>query len=215
MPTVLPLDSRSLPHILDLTRQTTRAGGVVAIPTESFYALAAAATNPAAVRLVYELKGRPEGMPILVLIADRTQLDALVDRIPPAAEVLMNTYWPGPLTLVFPASSRLPTELTAGTSSVGIRQLGIPELTPILQHIGPVTGTSANRSGSPPARTAEEVQSTFNGEIDLILDGGPTPGGKPSTIVDARDPVQVLREGPVSREQIQATLATAGIAFKP
>ena len=127
----------------------------------------------------------------------------------------MNTFWPGPLTLVFPASPRLPTELTAGTGSVGIRQLGIPALTPILQHIGPVTGTSANRSGLPPARTAQEVQAAFDADIDLILDGGPTPGGKPSTIVDTSDPVHLVREGPISREQIHATLATVGIAFKP
>ena len=215
MPTIVPLDSRSLPHILDLTTQIIRACGVVAIPTESFYALAASALDPAAVRRVYELKRRPEGKPILVLIADRAQLHALVDHIPPAAEVLMNTYWPGPLTLIFPASPRLPTDLTAGTGSVGIRQLGRSELTPILQHIGPVTGTSANHSGSPPAQTAQEVQSAFNGEIDLILDGGPTPGGTPSTIVDTSDPVHLVREGPISRDQIQATLATVGIAFKP
>ena len=162
MPTLIRLEASSLPDILDRCAQVIRTNGVIAMPTESFYALAAAATQPAAVRRVYELKGRAEGKPILVLIADRTQLHALVDHIPPAAELLMNAYWPGPLTLVFPASPVLPNDLTAGTGSVGIRELGVTELKLILQHIGPVTGTSANRSGSPPARTAEEVQSAFD-----------------------------------------------------
>lgn len=215
MPAILPLESTSLADILELTTHVTRAHGVLAIPTESFYALAAPALDPAAVRRVHELKGRPEGKPLLVLIAERTQLDLLIDHIPPAALPLMDEYWPGPLTLIFPAASRLPAELTAGTGSVGIRQLGIPALVPFLRHIGPVTGTSANRSGLPPARTAQEVRAVFDQDVGLILDGGRTPGQLASTIVDARPPVQLLREGPISRESLHAVLDPLGIALKP
>ena len=125
----------------------------------------------------------------------------------------MERFWPGPLTLIFSASPLLPEVLTSGTGSVGVRQPAHAGLALLLRQVGPLTGTSANRSGDQPARTAEEVQTTLGSEVDLILDGGPTRGGLPSTIVDTVSPIRLLREGPISRQQIETVLSMAGMAL--
>ena len=186
---------------------------MIAMPTETFYALGASTWDEGAIRRVCAIKGRPQGKPILALIADRAQLMALVDEVTLAGTILMDRFWPGPLTLILPASSLLPEVLTAGAGSVGVRQSAHAGLASLLQHVGPLTGTSANRSGEPPARTAEEVQTTLGSAVDLILDGGSTTGGLPSTIVDTVGPIRLLREGPISREQIEGVLSMAGMAL--
>jgi L-threonylcarbamoyladenylate synthase len=183
------------------------------MPTESSYAIGASPLRPDTVDRVYTIKGQREGKPILLLIADPAQLTPLVTDITPAAAILMHAFWPGPLTLVFRASPRIPPSLTAGTGTVGIRQPAVPMLIGLLYRTGPLTGTSANRSGESPARTAAEVQTALGADLDLILDGGPTPGAMPSTIVDTRRPLRLLREGPITREQLQAALAGSGLAL--
>ncbi len=190
--------------------RVVRHGGVIAMPTDSFYALGACAFDEAAVRRVCAIKGPQARKPILVLIADRTQLAELVARIPPAAEVLMDRFWPGPLTIVFPASPRLPAVLTAGTGTIGVRWPAQATLQRLLRETGPLTGTSANRSGAEPARTAQDVKDTLGGDVDLIVDGGPSPGLLPSTVVETVGAVRVLREGPIRRAAIEAALAEAG-----
>jgi L-threonylcarbamoyladenylate synthase len=189
-----------------------RNGGVIAMPTDSFYALGACVFDEAAVRRVCAIKGRRAHKPILVLIADRTQLPSLVARVPRAAEVLMDRFWPGPLTIVFPAAPRLPAELTAGTGTIGVRQPAHPLLQRLLRETGPLTGTSANRSGAEPARTAQDVAEALGSEVDLIVGGGPSSGSLPSTVVETVGAVRVLREGPIRRAAIEAALAEAGIA---
>lgn len=205
---LLPDDGSGM--TLQAAKEVIRRGGVLAIPTESFYALAASPWDAAAVRRVCAIKGRPEGKPILVLIADRTQLDGLIAERSPAATVLIERFWPGPLTLIFTASQALPNVLTAGTGTIGIRQTAYPALLPLLRAIGPLTGTSANRSGQAPAQTAQEVQAALSGELDLILDAGPTPGGMPSTMVDTVGRVRILRSGPVTGREIESVLAGMG-----
>lgn len=211
MVTVLPLRSDTSPATLEEVVRVLRNSGLVAVPTETFYALGALALDPIAVRRVGHVKGRSDGKPILVLIADRAQLADVATEVPHAASILMARYWPGPLTLVLPASPHLPFELTGGTGTVGVRQPGCAELRRLLSQTGPLTGTSANKTGAPPARSAEEVQASLGAEIDLILDGGVTPGGLPSTLVDATGPIRLLREGPISWQQIADSLAQAGI----
>ncbi len=211
MSSILTLRSDSFPTVLAACTHVLRASGVLAIPTESFYALAASPLDPVAIRRLCSIKGRPEGKPILVLIAERDQLPPLVAHVTQTAQVLMDHLWPGPLTLIFDNSPQVPQALTAGTGSVGIRQVAVPTLVALLREVGPVTGTSANRSGAPPARTAEDVQTAFGDEVALIVDDGPAPGGPPSTILDTRDPVRLLREGHISRHQINAVLANAGL----
>lgn len=207
----LPLSLDPSMDVLEAAKRLLDLGGVLAMPTESYYALGVRACEGAAVHRVCAIKGRGDDKPILVLIGNRAQLPQLVTEVPEAAQVLMDRFWPGPLTVVFPAAAHLPQELTRGTGTVGIRQPGRPDLLHLLDHVGPLTGTSANRSGHSPVRTAEEVMEELGGDVDLILDGGKTPGGLPSTLVDITGSIRVLREGRVSREAIQAVLKESGI----
>ncbi len=207
---VLPCPQDCPEEIAREVARVVRAGGVVAVPTESFYGLGVVPTDATAVARVCRIKGERDHKPILVLIADRAQLDGLAADIPPAAQVLMDRFWPGPLTIIFPALPSLPAFLTAGTGSVGIRLTAYPLLAALLRRVGPLTGTSANRSGQSPFETAQAVRNELGADVDLILDGGPTPGGSPSTVVDARGPISVVREGRVPRVELVAALERAG-----
>ena len=174
-------------------------GGLVAFPTETFYGLGANATDRRAVARVFEVKGRPQSKPLLVLVDSAKMAESLALEVPDLARRLMATYWPGPLTLVFQASPELPAELGAGTGTVGIRMPGQPVARALVRAAGiPITAPSANPSGAEPPTTAAAVRRFFEGTVDLILDGGPTPGGRPSTILDASiSPPRLLRAGAV------------------
>ena len=173
------------------------AGGLVAFPTETFYGLGAHALDPHAVSRVYAAKGRPESKPLLVLVDSVRMVQSLVEGVPTAAWNLMTKYWPGPLTLLFRARRDLPVELTAGTGTIGVRMPGHPVAFGLVRTTGlPVTAPSANLSGEAPPTTAADVQRVFEGKIELILDGGPTKGGLPSTILDVTvSPPRVIRRG--------------------
>jgi L-threonylcarbamoyladenylate synthase len=212
MAPIMVFGSDSNQAVLEEAARVVRRGGVLGMPTESYYGLGAAALDEQAVRRVCDMKARPPEKPILVLIADRKQLLDLVDDPTPAAVSLMDRFWPGPLTLVMRAAPRLSNALTGGTGTVGVRQTPYPPLRTLLRLVGPLTGTSANRSGEPPSRTAQEVQAALGSFVDLILDAGPAPGGLPSTIVQTLGPLQILREGPVTQEQIWTTLASSDMA---
>ena len=188
-----------------------RGGGVVAFPTETFYGLGVLPFDERAVRRVFDLKGRSATTsPVLVLVRSRADLEALVSEITPTAERLMETCWPGPLTLVFRASASVPALLTAGTGTIGIRLSAHPDVRRLLEAVGgALTGTSANRSGDPPATTAEEVQRSLGADVDLILDGGPTPGGLPSTVLDTTvTPPRLIREGCVPRASLLSVVGS-------
>jgi len=192
-----------------------RGGGVVAFPTETFYGLGACPFDARAVQRIVALKGRSPGAgPILVLIRSRADLAALVSAITPAAERLMEACWPGPLTLVFHAAAAVPTVLTAGTGTIGVRLPAHQDVQRLLEAVGgPLTGTSANRSGRPPATTAEEVARALGDGVDAILDGGAAPGGLPSTVIDTTvSPPRVIREGRVQTALLRSvlTVVTAG-----
>lgn len=191
--------------------RVVRHHGVIAVPTESFYALGASAGSAGGLARVMAIKGRPDGKPILLLIAGRADLPTLIEEEAPAAAMLMDRFWPGPLTIVFKASPAVAPALTGGTGTIGVRQPAHPVLLALLRETGPLTGTSANRSGEPPPSCADEVEATLGAELDLIVDGGETPGNAPSTVVDARGPVRVLREGPITRQQIRTALIEAGL----
>jgi len=136
----------------------------------------------------------------------------LAADVSPLADFLMDALWPGPLTILFPAHASLPRRLTAGTGTVGIRLSSCRPLTELLALCGPLTGTSANRAGGHPAHEAAQVRDAFGAEIDLIIDAGPAPGGPPSTVVDAREAVRVIREGAVTRQMLQNVLQTRGLS---
>ena len=189
--------------------EVVRGGGVIAFPTETFYGLGVDPLNVPAVQRLYDLKGRsPQTSPILVLIRSRRELQALVSEITPAAERLMQACWPGPLTLVFRAAEAVSSVLTAGTGTIGVRLSAYPDVQRVLEVIGgPLTGTSANRTGQPPATTADEVERAFGADVDLIVNGGPTPGGLPTTVVDTTvSPPRLIREGCVSHASLRAVL---------
>jgi L-threonylcarbamoyladenylate synthase len=174
-------------------------GGVVAFPTETFYGLGVAAMDAAAVRRLFALKGRPESRPILVLVDDPARVGVLAD-VSDAARALMARHWPGALTLVLPARAGVPSELTAGTGTIGVRQPAHAVARALVAALdAPVTAPSANLTGAAPPTTADEVLAVFAGRLDIVLDAGPTAGGLPSTVLDVTvHPPRVLREGAVT-----------------
>ncbi len=210
MALLLPFTDTTCDRVLPEVRRVLDAHGVVALPTETYYGLAVRPTDTAALQNLMELKGRPTDKPILVLIGSPGQLPQLVRSISPAAALLMELFWPGPLTIVFPAAPDLPALLTAGTGTIGVRQSPLLQLQHLLRHTGPLTGTSANRSSEPPIDNAEAVQRALGAGVDLILDGGHTPGGLPSTMVDARDRPHLLRAGAFPTDLIRVSLRRQG-----
>lgn len=185
--------------VLSRCRAVIDAGGVIAYPTDTFYGLGADPRNPRAVRKVYAIKGRKADQPILLLLHDRNDVSAWTSEMTPSSLQLMARFWPGPLTLVFRAAPHVLPELTAGTGTIGLRVPGNEVTRALLGAVGrSLTGTSANRSGRPSPRTADEVRLELGDSIDLILDGGPAEEERPSTVVDVtEEPPRLIRQGAI------------------
>jgi L-threonylcarbamoyladenylate synthase len=185
-----------------------RAGGLVALPTETVYGLAADAENPVAVSRIFEVKGRPPTHPLIVHLGAAEQLDGWVERVPEAARVLAEQFWPGPLTLVLRRSARVPLETTGGLETVAVRVPDHPVALALLAEFGGgVAAPSANRFGSVSPTTAADVRAELGDAVDFVLDGGPCQVGVESTIVDVTGDVPaVLRPGGVTREALAAVL---------
>jgi len=196
---VLRVDpARPEPTSLTRAAELLKSGRVVAFPTETFYGLAVAALAARAVRELFTLKGRPEAKPILVLV-DSVAMAEAVAVVGELARDLMTRYWPGALTLVLPARDVVPTEITAGTGTIGVRLSSHPVAVALVRAFGaPITAPSANPTGAAPATSAAAVLDYFPEMLDLVLDGGATAGGPPSTVLDATfAPPRVIREGAV------------------
>ena len=174
--------------------------GIIAYPTESFYALGVLATDKEAVRRLYALKERPAVKPLPVIVGDMETLESVITNIPSSAEYLIKRFWPGPLTLIFKARENIPGLLTGNTGKVAVRIPGESVALDLARALRlPITATSANPSGKPPAQYPDAVIDYFRGKIDLVIDGGKTPGGRPSTIVDVTvTPPEILRQGSIS-----------------
>jgi L-threonylcarbamoyladenylate synthase len=192
--------SRPAPAMLQAAVRILRAGALVAFPTETFYGLGAHALDAAAVDRVFLAKGRPADKPLLVLVDSIAMVARVAGEVSAHAHRLMDRYWPGPLTLVLPAHPGLPVALTAGTGTIGVRLSSHPVARGLVTALGaPITAPSANPHGAPSPRTADEVMASLGARIDLVLDGGQTPGGPASTLLDlTRTPTVVLRTGAVS-----------------
>jgi L-threonylcarbamoyladenylate synthase len=191
--------SRPDPAAVEAAARVLRDGRLVAFPTETFYGLGAHALDEAAVARIFRAKGRPGDKPLLVLVESLAMVERVAREVPDRARRLMAKYWPGPLTLVLPSRADLPAALTAGTGTVGVRLSGHPVARALVRAVGaPVTAPSANPHGGPAPRTADDVLAALGSGVDLVLDGGPTPGGLPSTVLDltAARPV-LLRPGAV------------------
>ncbi len=180
-------------------------GGVIAYPTETFYGLGADAANGKAVERLFGVKGRSFSNPIPLVIGNPGDLADLIEDIPPVAEILIYGFWPGPLTLVFRASRRLDARLTAGTGKIGIRISSHPVATALAGGLGrALTATSANRSGKKECTSAAEVIDQLGGNLDAVMDGGSTPGGSGSTILDVTgDPPRILRQGVIPADRLR------------
>ena len=197
------------PEIIKEAAGIIQQGGVVVFPTRCLYGLGADTFNAGAVNRVVSIKQRSSVNPILVLIDSHQRLKDLVTRIPPAADALMQTFWPGRLTLVYEAQENLLHQLTAGSSKIGVRIPGHAVALALVKHIGsPITGTSANVSGHPGCHRVLDLDSQITAQVDLTLDGGTLKGGVGSTVIDiTEDPPRILREGQVGAEEIWACLS--------
>jgi L-threonylcarbamoyladenylate synthase len=182
-----------------------RRGGVIAYPTETFYGLGALASDGEAVARLVRAKGRPDGKPLPLLGAVTAQLEA-VATFSPLARRLAAAFWPGPLTLVLPARPGLHPAITGGGGTVGVRVTGSPVAAALASAAGGVlVATSANLAGEPPPTTAGGLDPALRGRLDLVLDGGSTPGGAPSTVVAVEDErLTLLRPGAVPMEAVRA-----------
>ena len=193
-------------RVVEEALRVLREGGIVAYPTETFYGLAVDARSRIACARLFKLKGRPPDKALPCIVSGVPQLESVARSLAKAALVLARKFWPGPLTLVVEARPGLAASSPEGGIAVRASGLRLPR--ELAEGLGaPVTATSANRSGSPPATTAEEVLSDLGAELDLLLDGGPCPGGLPSTIVDVREtPPRLVREGRVPFEEVERAL---------
>ncbi len=212
---VLPANEESLA----LAARLLREGQLVAFPTETVYGLGANALDAEAVKAIFAAKGRPADNPLIAHIWDRAQLEGLVE-IPDAAPALMDAFWPGPLTILMPRTSRVPDVVTAGLDTVAIRMPSHPVARAMLRACGlPIAAPSANRSGKPSPTTAEHVRVDMDGRIPLILDGGPCDVGLESTVIDVTHGTPtILRPGGVTQamlEQVLGRVEVAGSVLRP
>lgn len=183
-----------------------QTGGIVAFPTDTVYGVGALAFDNAAIESIYTAKDRPVEKAIPVLIGDLSDLEKVANNIPDMALRFAARFWPGPLTCIVPKKQTLPPAVSA-TSTVAVRIPDHPDARALLRAAGPMAVTSANISGQPSPSTAQEVDKQLNGRIPLILDGGKTPGGVPSTLVDCTgDEPVILREGPISLDELRSLL---------
>lgn len=197
---LLPASEASCAYAAELLR----AGEVVGIPTETVYGLAADALNPQAVRKIFVAKGRPQDNPLIVHIADLSALARLTDCPPALSYRLAEAFWPGPMTMILPKSKLVPTEVTAGLDTVGIRMPSHPAAREIIRQSNPLAAPSANRSGLPSTTEAAHVFADMDGRIPLIIDGGRCTVGVESTVIAVHeDFVRLLRPGGISAEQLQ------------
>ena len=201
---LIPADA---PGSIERALGVVRGGGLVAFPTDTVYGVGAAAFDGRAVGRIYEAKGRSEDKAIPVLLAGLGDLERVAAGVSPDLRRLAAQFWPGALTLVVARHADLPMEVSPGPT-VGLRVPDHPVALGLLAAVGPMAVTSANRAGDPNPTTAAQVLSALGGRIDLILDGGETPGGRPSTVVDCtQDPPHLLRPGPIPLEAVLDCLA--------
>jgi len=194
-------------EIVDIAKRF-KSGQVIAFPTETVYGLGANALNSDAIKRIFEAKGRPSDNPLIIHIASEGQLEGLVEEVDEKSKLLMQRFWPGPLTIIFKKKSGISDLVTAGLSTVAIRMPSHPVALALIKAADlPIAAPSANRSGKPSPTNAEHVKHDLDGRIDGIVDGGPTGVGVESTVIDVsgEKPI-VLRPGGVTVEELEAVL---------
>jgi L-threonylcarbamoyladenylate synthase len=201
---VIKISGGNLGDVLQTSVEVLKAGGIVAYPTETFYGLGVKYDMELSLSRLYHIKQRPKDKAMPIIIGSRPQLSLVAGGINEAAESLIEKFWPGPLTLLLPAKENISEWITAGTGKVAVRIPGESFALQLARHAGfPLTSTSANPSGLPPAQETGTVKEYFQDDIDLIVDGGGTPGGRPSTIVDTEgNGIKIVREGAIAKKLI-------------
>lgn len=185
-------------------------GGVVAVPTDTLYGLAADALNAEAIERVFAIKERPEGLALPVLLSDPAQLGDVAEDVPDQVRVVAERFWPGAMTLIVKRNGSLPPRLTAGNPTVAVRVPDHPVPRELARRLGrPLTGTSANISGADDPRTLAELRRQVGERVDFLVTAGPAPAGTASTIVDlSGDAPRLIREGAIPFQQIEALLGS-------
>lgn len=193
---------------INAAAEIIRVGGVVAIPTETVYGLAANALNGAAVSKIFKAKGRPQDNPLIVHISSFDEITPLVREVPPSAGKLAEAFWPGPLTIVLPKTGIIPQEVSAGLDTVAVRMPSHPVARAVIKAAGvPLAAPSANASGSPSPTTARHVLDDLDGLIDAVVDGGECSVGVESTVISlVHKTPRLLRPGGITPEQLEAVL---------
>jgi L-threonylcarbamoyladenylate synthase len=201
------LDDAEAQESLEHGARILRAGGLVALPTETVYGLGANALDRAAVERIFAAKQRPAWDPVIVHISDAAMLEGLVSDVPEAARKLMKAFWPGPLTLLLPRTSAVPDAVTAGRPLVGVRMPAHPVALELIRRASvPVAAPSANTFGHVSPTSADHVLEDLDGRIDAVLDGGPAMHGVESTVLDpGQSPMVIYRPGAVTSVQIWDT----------
>jgi L-threonylcarbamoyladenylate synthase len=196
------------PDCIKQAADLLREGGLVAFPTETVYGLGADVLNLTAVKRVFEVKGRPPDNPLIVHVAGTKQLDDIVDEIPDKGKMLGEAFWPGPLTLVMKRTILVSDLVTAGLDTVAVRMPGHPVALALIRAFGEgIVGPSANLSGRPSPTTAQHVYDDLRGQVELILDAGPSTIGVESTVVDVTvEPPVILRLGGLTQERIEQVI---------
>ena len=191
-----------------------RNGGIVLFPTRNLYGLAADAYDAEAVERIYKIKVRSAENPVLVLVDSYMMLSCIVRNIPLMAQKIMHTFWPGGITIIFEANDSLPSNLTAGTGKIGIRRPGHPVALALVRAVGgPITGTSANISGSSGCFRVSDIDPDVTDQVDMIIDAGDLKGGNGSTVIDVtEEPPVLIREGCISIKEIKKMI---GIDVSP
>jgi L-threonylcarbamoyladenylate synthase len=200
------LETADAEEALERAAEILRAGGLVALPTETVYGLGANALDTAAVARIFEAKQRPAWDPLIVHVASAEMLEGLVEGIPATAHKLMTAFWPGPLTLLLPRSAAVPDAVTAGRPLVGVRMPAHPVALEVIRRADvPVAAPSANTFGKISPTAAAHVLEDLDGRIDAIVDAGPTNHGVESTVLDpCQSPMVIYRPGAITAAQIQA-----------
>ncbi len=200
---VLPASSH---NTISRALTVLQAGGLIAFPTDTVYGVGALAFNRKAIEFIYAAKNRPMEKAIPILISDTEELTKVAFEVPESAWKLASRFWPGPLTILVPKRADLPESVSA-TATVGVRVPDHAVARSLLRAAGPMAVTSANISGAQSPITAEEVYQQLGGRIPLIIDGGRTPGGIPSTVVDCTAPeLTILRDGPIGLAELHSAL---------
>lgn len=194
------------PTAIPIAKRIIQNHGTIAFPTDTIYGVAADAFSITGIQKIYQAKERSSEKALPVLIGDFSQLKALTPVVSERVRRITAAFWPGALTVIVPKIPDLPPDLSP-YPTVGVRMPDLAFTLQLLRKTGPLATTSANLSGGPNPTTAQDVHDQLGGRIDLILDGGPTPGPQASTVIDATQPeIKILREGPISHADIQSLI---------